>query len=872
MTENTHKGTETDTRSSIHKAVSIGSFVTGSSSSSKSRNADFNSNHLKETGSQNVSISSKIESIQSSGSQGSGEGSLGKTSMLEQRAKGSAGTGNGADHHQERSYVHPPQYNQYVAPGKPPKQAQMAQSGQPLTYQGIPTYSGVPMGQKAANPMLFNRKFAQSMHSGHPVQQVVPVPANMPQGVNYQQLGNTPYVPRLEKLAPGTVLAVGSHHATIIRFIGQGGFSHIYSVRMDPQEDNSSIACLKRVIVPNKQGLSRLRAEVDVMRRLSKCETTVRYYDSNAAHIPGSTGVYEVLMLMELCENNSLLDYMNQHLSSRLTETEISSILLDVCKAVYELHRSKIIHRDIKIENVLIDKDYRFKLCDFGSACPVIPVPKDVNGFKALQNDLLHQTTPQYRSPEMIDLYRGYPIDEKSDIWALGVFLYKLCYYTTPFEIVGELGILHSAYEMPSTPVYSQEIRHLISLMLQEDPEFRPNIYQVLLQVAEIAHIDPSKLEIDDIYGLGKYREPQNSEDATVVDHMMPFIASRKPIRSCFQRDFDSSRVVKSTNPFITGGNSGINAVENEDGKTSGESDGKTGEKSVGKSERISGGKADGKLVDKADGKADGRNKFGKSSSAKKQLDTLFRTASAEIKHTTATLRSSSSGNLEAFSSRNSSLSMASGRSSVSSQASSILPNSASTHANDIQHTSPNPFRKAQSEQSTDQRSLPSRDLSQEQSQKQVQHAKTVPFVKVTGAKSEIQAGHKFSPSADPDGSLADSASIDAQNTSTSTDSLVDNVEERFPDILRESNGPTATEKRWSTHNPFPNISSEHLEDGAVQKTDISRTEIPEQEEASTLVDGVDLIDLANRGETFERKKEEARMPKKATSMNPFDL
>ena len=46
-----------------------------------------------------------------------------------------------------------------------------------------------------------------------------------------------------------------------------------------------------------------------------------------------------------------------------------------------------------------------------------------------MKDDLMQHTTPQYRAPEMIDLSKGFPIDDKLDIWALGIFLYKLCYY-----------------------------------------------------------------------------------------------------------------------------------------------------------------------------------------------------------------------------------------------------------------------------------------------------------------------------------------------------------------------------------------------------------------------------------------------------------
>lgn len=307
----------------------------------------------------------------------------------------------------------------------------------------------------------------------------------------------------MSHITEGSSLTVGSHAVKVVRFLSEGGFSKIYEVSMDPPHDDTDIGCLKQVIVPDKSGLNALRKEVDVMKTLHLAKHIVRYYDSNAERLPD--GQYQVLVLMELCPNKSLLEYMNARIRTKLTEKEILKIMMDITLGLYEMHKLKLIHRDVKIENVLIDAHHVFKLCDFGSVSVPIPPPKDQREFQLLSHDILYQTTPQYRSPEMVDLYRAQPIDEKSDIWALGCFLYKLCYYTTPFEATGDIAILHASFQFLPQPEFSGDLKNLIIIMLQENPLYRPNVVQILMLLCKMTGKDIEEYEIEDFYHAGPY-------------------------------------------------------------------------------------------------------------------------------------------------------------------------------------------------------------------------------------------------------------------------------------------------------------------------------------------------------------------------------
>lgn len=305
---------------------------------------------------------------------------------------------------------------------------------------------------------------------------------------------------------PGTQLTVGSHLISIIKYFSKGGFAQVYTCSITPKWNNKSIVCLKRVKVPDKPSLNILRKEVDAMRKLQGHDCIVSYIDSHATRSNNGIGPgYEVFMLMEYCSNKGLIDFMNTRLVNKLNENEILNIMEQITHAVAFMHslNPPLIHRDIKIENVLIDENFKFKLCDFGSVSTIINPPKNIEEFKSIQDDIMQNTTPQYRCPEMLDLYSGKKIDEKSDIWALGVFLYKLCFYTTPFEsnsingnFNGDYAIMKGIYKIPNIPIYSERLKNVIMKLLMVDPNLRPNVFQLLDEIRKMRGKNPIHMEV----------------------------------------------------------------------------------------------------------------------------------------------------------------------------------------------------------------------------------------------------------------------------------------------------------------------------------------------------------------------------------------
>ncbi|RDW71197.1 hypothetical protein BP6252_07760 [Coleophoma cylindrospora] len=323
--------------------------------------------------------------------------------------------------------------------------------------------------------------------------------------------------------APGTKIQVGNHKVVIQKYFSEGGFAHVYLVKMPKPIDGTDIAVLKRVAVPDKENLANMRTEVETMKKLKGHRPIVTYYDSHASQLKG--GGYEVFLLMEFCNGGGLIDFMNTRLQNRLTEPEILKIFSDVAEGVACMHYLKppLLHRDLKVENVLITTSSsgskRFKLCDFGSTAPPRPAATTATECRLIEDDVQKHTTMQYRSPEMVDVYRKLPIDEKSDIWALGVLLYKLCYYTTPFEAQGQLAILNASFKFPSYPLFSDKLKKLIASMLKENPKSRPNIYQVLREACLMQGI---QVPIKDIYATRTESESRRNQQLPSPDAASP--------------------------------------------------------------------------------------------------------------------------------------------------------------------------------------------------------------------------------------------------------------------------------------------------------------------------------------------------------------
>ncbi|KAM9546787.1 AP2-associated protein kinase 1 isoform 13-T13 [Salvelinus alpinus] len=307
----------------------------------------------------------------------------------------------------------------------------------------------------------------------------------------------------------GRVFTIGRYQVTVDETVAEGGFAIVFLVRT-----NQGVRCaLKRMYVNNENDLQVCELEIQIMRDLVGHRNIVGFLDSSITAV-GAGDVWEVLILMDFCRGGQVVNLMNQRLQTGFTEAEVLQIFCDTCEAVACLHQCKtpIIHRDLKVENILLHDRGHYVLCDFGSATNRFQNPQ-TEGVPLVEEEIKKYTTLSYRAPEMINLYNGTVITTKADIWAMGCLLYKLCYFTLPFG-ESQVAICDGSFTIPDNSRYSPDMHCLIRYMLEPDPEKRPDIYQVSYFSFRLAGIECPIQNVHNSPILTKLPEPIRASEA----------------------------------------------------------------------------------------------------------------------------------------------------------------------------------------------------------------------------------------------------------------------------------------------------------------------------------------------------------------------
>ncbi|NWT97313.1 GAK kinase, partial [Urocynchramus pylzowi] len=299
-----------------------------------------------------------------------------------------------------------------------------------------------------------------------------------------------------------------------------GGFAFVYEAQ---DLGSGKDYALKRLLSNEEEKNKAIIQEVCFMKKLSGHPNIVQF--CSAASIgkeESDTGQGEFLLLTELCKGQ-LVEFLKKVESKGPISCDtVLKIFYQTCRAVQHMHKQKppIIHRDLKVENLLISNQGTIKLCDFGSATTIAYYP-DYNWSAqkraVVEEEITRNTTPMYRTPEMIDLYSNFPIGEKQDIWALGCILYLLCFRQHPFEDGAKLRIVNGKYVIPQNDTRYSVFHDLIRSTLKVNPEERLSITELVNQLQEIAaarNVNP-KSPITELLeqngGYGNNAQPRTS-------------------------------------------------------------------------------------------------------------------------------------------------------------------------------------------------------------------------------------------------------------------------------------------------------------------------------------------------------------------------
>ncbi|WRT68021.1 uncharacterized protein IL334_004996 [Kwoniella shivajii] len=329
------------------------------------------------------------------------------------------------------------------------------------------------------------------------------------------QLTNA-YQELAKELGTDKLKVVGGY--TLGRVIGEGTYGSVHIATHRLTGTRCAIKKIPKSFTPH------LTREIHHHRRL---------------HHPSVVHLHEIIateshiwLVTELCSGGELFDYLVER--GRMLEGEARKLFGELAIAVGWMHRQGVVHRDLKLENVLLDGELRIKLGDLGFV-------------REWQRGRLMETfcgTTGYASPEMLAgrKYTGV----ETDIWSMGIILYTLLCGGLPFDddderVMKDL-IMKGEYEEPEW--LSDEARSLIRGMLQQEPSQRFTIVDILTHpwfkmtiidriqghAGDSHSIPPSPLPLSPGSGDEFFAEPFSKNAAGGPSRMTPHMSQPSPL------------------------------------------------------------------------------------------------------------------------------------------------------------------------------------------------------------------------------------------------------------------------------------------------------------------------------------------------------
>jgi serine/threonine protein kinase/tetratricopeptide (TPR) repeat protein len=267
-------------------------------------------------------------------------------------------------------------------------------------------------------------------------------------------------------------------HYKILEEIGAGGMGEVYLAEDTKLKREVALKFLPREYTKDKQVKERFEREAQAAAALNH-PNIVTIYEINEHED-------QTYIAMEYVEGSTLKDKIA---SRPLPLADVLEFTKQICDGLQKAHQAGIVHRDIKPQNIIINKDGQVKILDFGLA--------KLKGVSQLTKESSTLGTIHYLSPEQA---LGKDVDHRTDIWSLGVVLYEMLTGKLPFKGDYEQAVLYSILNENIKPISDLRsntdpiLESIINQCLDKDPKARYQNVSDLL--TELQYIRQSQLDI----------------------------------------------------------------------------------------------------------------------------------------------------------------------------------------------------------------------------------------------------------------------------------------------------------------------------------------------------------------------------------------
>lgn len=286
-------------------------------------------------------------------------------------------------------------------------------------------------------------------------------------------------------------------HYKVEAKIAQGGMGIVYKARDMRLLRTVVLKILPPELVDNTQNQRRFVNEARAASALNHPNICTIY------DVGKSKSIHYIAM--EFVEGKSLRELLNEN--KQIPEQQVVDIALQICKALAAAHAKGIVHRDIKPDNIMITQEGLVKVMDFGLAKPISAVPGMDFSTQAVERpELIHdhhhtwlssfQGTVTYMSPEQIEKKL---LDDKTDIYSVGIVLYELLTGKPPFSKKGTLAMMQSILDDTATPpskivpAISSQMNAMVLDSISKIKEKRPSANALFEKLKKINHNEKAK-------------------------------------------------------------------------------------------------------------------------------------------------------------------------------------------------------------------------------------------------------------------------------------------------------------------------------------------------------------------------------------------